>query len=92
MLVHETGLFWFVCDMCGGLSLKYPTMAALLEGTNFGKSLYEEPSGWVNGRPPLQIEGTEATLSDEYGWHRTAIDSETHLCPSCRGLSNMYFV
>jgi hypothetical protein len=92
MLLRPNGQFQLQCDMCGVYSDIYNTYEDLIAGTNFGKSLYEEPAGWCNARPPLQIEGTEATLSDEYGWHRGAIDSETHLCFSCRGLSNMYFV
>lgn len=92
MLLRPNGKLQLQCDFCEAYSDIYNTYEELLIGIHFGGSLYQEDVGWCNGRPPLQVEGDDSCLSDEYGWHRTAIDSSTHLCPSCRGLSNMYFV
>lgn len=90
MLISDGG-YYFQCDVCGTQSDKYASVAELLAGTNFGSSLYVDNPGWVHGRGQLQLGGDDSILwSDQFKWHRGAINSNQHVCPACRGLFSMY--
>lgn len=91
MLLRPNGQFQLQCDFCGTYSDIYPSMEALIAGTNFGNSLWDEEPGWICGRPPMQVVGDESVaLCDEYPFVRFPIDSKTHIGPECRGLTNSY--
>ena len=91
MLLRPTGKFQLQCDFCGAYSDIYQTMEALITGTNFGNSLWEDDPGWICARPPMQVVADDAALCDEYPFVRGPVDSATHICPGCRGLTNSYY-
>ena len=77
--------------MCGTISASYPSYEALVVATHLGNSLWDEPPGWVNGRPPEQITGDEGVTSDQFTFQQGIISIGTHLGPECRGLANRYY-